>query len=308
MDRSRNDARDPYRVRDRADTSPTLGRLRRGFGASRARAILAGGTLLAALATACSESEPPPTDIPPEEDVLGISEHAPTGAPSVSGDGLVASYDMTTLTDDGLLRDFSGRGLHGSIEGTSTTESPRGGARSFGGASTDLVDLPDASDFDLDGPLSVVARFRVDLAGQHQHVVACDNKFVLWLSPADRVRFANTIGDGAETDAPLTSGEWHVVVAVFRGVAGDAIDDSNLEIWIDGARAPVGFRNIDGITPPFVWQDAALRATNACFLGVEAHGGDPRAQNLPFHGAIDEVLVFGRALTEAEIAALSASP
>lgn len=237
-----------------------------------------------------------------------MSENAPTGDPDVSSQGLVASYDMTTLTDDGLLRDFSGSGLHGSIEGTTTTETPRGGARVFGGASTDLVDLPDVSDFDLDGPLSVVARFRVDLAGQHQHLVACDNKFVLWLSQSDRVRFANTIGDGAETNAGLSSGEWHVVIGIFRGTAGDAIDDANLEIWIDGVRAPVGFRNIDGDTPPFVWQDGALRATNACFIGVEAHGGDPREQNLPFHGAIDEIAVFGRALTADEVAVLSVSP
>jgi hypothetical protein len=39
---------------------------------------------------------------------LGISDEHLTGSPSISRDGLVAAYDMETLTRDEKLKDFSG--------------------------------------------------------------------------------------------------------------------------------------------------------------------------------------------------------
>ena len=267
--------------------------------------LLVLSTIGLALLTACGE-DGGTVDPPPGEEVLGVSEHAPTGDQNVSANGLVVSYDMSSSTENDRLRDFSERGLHGLVEGTTLVETPRGKGREFKVAS-DRIALPAASDFDLDGPLSIVARFRVDLAGQHQHLIACDDKFVLWLTPGDRARFANTLGSAIETNAPLSSGEWHVVVAIWRGTAGDAMTDSNIELWIDGARAPVGFRSASG-SPPYIWQHGSLNEVNACFVGFEMHAGDPQHQNLPFFGVIDEVMLFERALTPAEVAALSVSP
>ncbi|HUF76568.1 MAG TPA: LamG-like jellyroll fold domain-containing protein [Longimicrobiales bacterium] len=257
------------------------------------------------LFSACGKGGPP-TDLPPDEGVLGVSEYAPTSDRSVSSDALVAAYDMTTLTGNGRLRDFSERGLHGLIEGTKVAEAPRGGGREFEKAS-DRIALPASSDFDLNGPLSIVARFRYDLEGQHQHIIACDDKFVLWLTENDRPRFANTLGDAIEGDARLSSGEWHVVIGIFRGTAGDGLSDANIELWIDGVRVPVGFRSSTG-GPPFVWHEGTLRETNACFIGFESHAGEPQHQNLPFFGVIDEIMLFERALSTQEVAALSVSP
>jgi hypothetical protein len=266
-------------------------------------ACLAGLVLL----TSCGDSTPP-TDLPPddEEEVLGISQHSPTGDASVSPNGLVAAYDMSTVTENNRLRDFSERGLHGLIEGTKLVETPRGRGREFG-AATDRIALPAESDFDLDGPLSVVARFRFDRERQHQHLLACDDKFVLWLTEGDRARFANTLGDAIETEQPVSSGEWHVVIGIWRGTAGDQMNESNIELWIDGVRAPVRYRSGTG-EPPFVWRHGTLRETNACFIGFEMHAGDPQHQNLPFFGVIDEIMVFERALSGSEVAALSVSP
>lgn len=253
---------------------------------------------------ACGEG--PPTDVPPDGVVLGVSEYAPTSDRSVSDNGLVASYDMTTLTADRRLRDFSGRGLHGSIQGTTVVDAPRGGGRHFD-AAADRIALPSASDFDLAGPLSIVARFRFDVPERHQHVIACDDRFVLFLTTDDEVRFANTLGDATITMDALSVDEWHVVVAIFRGTAGDELNDSSVEIWIDGSRSAVRFRNAAG-TQPVIWRDGSLRASDACFIGFEDHAGDPSHQTVAFYGVIDEVMVFERALAPDEIAILSVSP
>ena len=239
-------------------------------------------------------------------DFIGVSTSTPTGHPGVPSNALVASYDMTTLTATGLLQDFSGRGLDGIISGTVVEPSPRGGARVFD-AATDRIELPARSDFDLDGPLTLVARIRMDRQRQHQHILACDDKFAFAVREADQVRLSNSRGDLAETVSPLPGGVWHSVIGVFRGTAGDVLDDTNIEIWIDGVRVPVRILSWSGSSPA-VWRDGVLHATDACYIGFESHQGDPSHQNLAFYGAIDEVVVFGRALTPQEIQLLSQSP
>jgi hypothetical protein len=266
--------------------------------------VLGASAAFVLVLSACGEGSTDPGP-EPEEDVLGVSAVTPTSDSRVATDGLVASYDMTTLTSSGNLRDFSGRDLHGIIEGTTVVQTPRGGGRQFA-AATDRVALPPASDFDLNGPISIVARFRVDLAKQHQHIIACDNKWVLWVNHSDRVRFGNTRGDAMESAEPLSAEEWHVVIAVLRGTAGDVLDDSNIELWIDGVRADVDLLNSSG--PPVVWQQGTLLAADACFIGFESHAGEQEHQNLPFFGVIDEVMVFERALSTEEVATLSVSP
>ena len=157
--------------------------------------------------------------------------------------------------------------------------------------------------FDLDGPLTVAAHFRFDRVGQHQHVVACDDKFALWLTPDDHVRFVNTLGDGAETTNPLEAGVWHSVIGVFRGTAGDPIDGTNTEVWINGelATSTVGSARASG--PPR-WQRGELYQTDACYIGFESHQGLASHQTLPFFGAIDQIQLFARDLSREEVAAL----
>lgn len=234
---------------------------------------------------------------------VSASTEIPTGHPGVSAASLVASYDMSTLTSDGQLADLSGRELHGRVLGTEALDSPMGGALAFG-AVTDRVELPADASLDLDGPLSVALWFRFDTPGQHQHILACDDKFAVWLTPDDHVRFVNTLGDGAETASPLSTGSWYSVVGVFRGTAGDPIDSDNVEIWVNGSRASstVASAFVEG---PARWQGGELYDTEACFIGFESHQGEPRHQELPFFGSIDEVRVFGRALGETEIQLLA---
>ena len=257
--------------------------------------VLALGSILAG----CSA---PPPDVFKTE---AASVEVPTGHVGVSAEGLVASYDMSTITSEGLLRDFSGNGLHGRLSGTEGSTSPMGGARVFG-AVIDRVELPAHSDFDLDGPLSIAIWFRFDRTGQHQHMIACDDKFAVWLTPEDHVRFVNTLGDGAETQVELSVGAWHNVTGIFRGNAGSGIDSTNVEIWIDGSQtsSAVGSAFLDGTAQ---WQRGGLHKSDACYIGFESHQGEATHQELPFFGAIDEVRVFGRALTPDEVRRLAST-
>jgi hypothetical protein len=62
---------------------------------------------------------------------LGISDAHPTGSPSISRDGLVAAYDMETLTEGGVFKDFSGNNNHGTIHQTKLVKGIFGKARQF---------------------------------------------------------------------------------------------------------------------------------------------------------------------------------
>ena len=239
----------------------------------------------------------------------GVSESAPAGHPGVSTDQLVAAYDMSSLTPAGLLRDFSGNDLHGTITGTTPVAGVRGGARYFPGTITDgrvadYIELPPQPVFDLDGPLTVAAWFYFDRQFQHQHIIACDDKFALWITEQDHMRFANTRADYAEMTVRVSPNQFHSVVAIFRGTAGDVIDDSTVEIWIDGVRQqPLEFGS--QVNDPPIWRDGTLWPTDACYIGFESHQGREDHVDLPYYGAIDEVIVFGRALTPEEVALLA---
>ena len=262
----------------------------------RSRPVVRAGSFLLLL-LGCAPAATPPTG--------RVSPQLPMGDPRIPSEQAVLAFDMSTRTADGRLRDLTLNGLHGVVRGTTPVSGPDGGAMRFA-AVTDRVELPSRAWLDLDGPLSVVARFRIERSGQHQHVVACDDKFALWITPADKVRFVNTLGDGAETVAPLDEGEWHSVIGVFRGTAGDAIDTDNVEIWIDGVRSAVtvGSARRSGTA---VWVRGTLHPSDACAIGFESHQGNAAHQQLPFHGAIDELVLFSRALSAEEIGRLAAS-
>ena len=241
----------------------------------------------------------------------GVSEDSPTGHAGVAADQLVASYDMSSLTTGGLLRDFSGNDIHGTITGTTPATGERGGARYFpgrvrDGVVTDFIELPSNPLFDLDGPLSVATWFKFHNQFQHQHIVACNDKFTLWITAQDHMRFANSRGDYAETTVRISPNVFHSVVAVFRGTVGDVIDDSTVEIWVDGVRQlPLEYGS--DVSDPPTWRDGVLHASGACHIGFESHQGRPDHQILPLFGTVDEVIVFGRALTPEEVALLALS-
>lgn len=223
---------------------------------------------------------------------VGISDDYPTGSPGISPDGLAAAYDMETLTFDGQLQDFSGNQNHGTMHTNTPVEGLFGMARQFL-TTDDAIHLPENPLFAIDGPLSLAVWFRVDQLGLHQHLLACDDKFTLWITSGDHLRFADTRGHGFESIDGLAAETWHSLVAVFYGTAGDVLSDFNIAVYLDG-------QLVDGQTFG-QWSPGVLHVQDACYIGFESHQGQLFHQRLPFVGAIDELLIFSRALTLPEI-------
>jgi hypothetical protein len=209
------------------------------------------------------EPEPLRTAIaPPGGHFEGISESMPTGSASISKEALAAAYRMNSLTPAGLLRDFSGNGNHGVVQ-------------------ADRVALLSSKAFDLDGPLTLAVRARLNSAKRPQELLVCAEKFGLGVTPEAKPRFADAAG-GFQAFDDIKTGEWHSIVAIFRGVKGDPLSRKNLSVFVDG-------REVDGRLDS-VWQPGKLKDRDACVIG-------------PVDGEIEDLLLFGRAISEAEVGA-----
>lgn len=258
---------------------------------------------LLVLASACApESRPGP---PAFE---GIHAALPTGAAGIDPSGLVAAWDLSTVGADGRLVDFGPHGLHGRIEAAGAARtSPLGGARDFSSVEA-RVHIPEAPVLDMDGPLTLATWLRVDRGGEHQHIVACDDKWALWITPDDRYRLGDTRGGGVSTEpGEVTTGQWTSVVAVLDGTAGSELGPETVRIWVDGAPADADMHmRTDDARDRSAWSPGDLYSSDACYIGFESHQGNEAHQSMPFHGAVDELLIFDRAWTDEEVAAFSA--
>ena len=225
-------------------------------------------------------------------------------------EGLVWSYDMETRAPDGRLRDLSGNGHHGELLAPGeAVAGVHGRARRFQTVA-DRVHVPEHPSFDLDGPFSIATWLRVDSLGIHQHVAACDDKWALWITPDDRWRLGDTRGGGWST-APgsVRRGAWTSVVAVLRGTKGDTLGPGVVALYVDGRRAAAERHlRTDQAREAGVWNPGALYPTDACHVGFESHQGIESHRTLSFVGAIDELRIYDRALTEAEIEAFATPP
>jgi Concanavalin A-like lectin/glucanases superfamily len=259
---------------------------------------------------------------------LGISAQEPTGSSSIARDGLVAAYDLETLTGDGKLQDFSGHENHGIIHQTTPVDGLFGAARQFSAAS-DYIDLPENPTLAIDGPLSIAMWMRVHRLGLHQHMVACDDKFAFWLTQHDQVKLTDTVGNGVESVDNVAADTWYSLVGVFKGKAGDILTPDSIALFLDGKPMdgiifgrPRGWtqwiRRITGYLDRKVrsgtifaslkewashkrWSPGVLYRQDACYIAFESHQGQPSHQNRQFEGAIDELLIFSRALTLSEV-------
>src|SRR5687768_13537100 len=194
----------------------------------------------------------------------------PAKGSSVPASGIVASYDMSTRTAGGMLLDTGPYELHGKIKTSVLRPGPLDYAREFRTVA-DKVELPSSPHFALDGPLTLAVWARIDQLGLHQHLVACDDKFALWVTPENRLRFSDTLGHGMDTKAPLDDNHWYSIVAVNRGTKGSEIAAS-LEIYLDGTRVETELVNRGGETP-LRWLPGRLYPSDACHIGFESHQG-----------------------------------
>ena len=229
-----------------------------------------------------------------QEFYQGISIATPSGSTAISNKGLMAAYNFETYTVDGLLKDFSSFNNHGKFNTNYSVQGNIGKARRFL-KHEDIIVLPDNSSLNLTGPITFASKLRITKAGLHQHIFACTNMFVLWLTADNKYRFADTRGQGLLTDVSIEAvknGDWHSVIAVLSAGKGIELNENNIRIFIDGKQVKGTFTK--------TWQPTKLPPKNACVIGGELNGHEHH-QKLQFEGIIDEMQIFARAFTEDEI-------
>lgn len=226
-----------------------------------------------------------------------------TESHSALTDGLVAYYTF----DDGTAKDNSGNGNHGVFVGAPKSVAGRlGKALDFGGKA-DGINVVSAK-VQLPNALTVGAWINVRaLAADHAGIVWKGEK-IGWGFEYN-YRIAETTGPGLTWGTCTASAENYFATAV----------DLNIGKWMyvcmtaDGTTA-IGYVSTDGTTltipasgegnpkaspkPYVVWEDQPLR------IGYSDGYGGTIGDLRYFDGLIDEVALYNRALSEAEIKSL----
>src|SRR2546426_8910872 len=202
------------------------------------------------------------------------------------GDPLLA-YDMETLTGSGLEKDLSGQGNDGTITGTTIVGGKVGLARHFGG-SGDRITAPAISVPGTDFAVAGWFRWTSNPSPYYSGVQGggcCSWELRVRADGRFGAVFYQSIGPDVVTEvaSPLAfnDGTWHHAAGVLRnGLA---------ELYVDGVL--VARDTTNPIT--------SIRTSTQTIVGQVASY---------LTGDIDEVLIYTRALTVGEIAALAPSP
>lgn len=220
---------------------------------------------------------------------LGASEIAALVPPSEEPppSSPVVSFDMENLTTDGRMKDLSGRGNHGIISGASDVAGSIGRARQFDGID-DYIEVPDSSDLHVSGGITIASwvYLQADHADGTATMIRKQGSFLFELGDegTNRPSFFLWWSDGSA--GPLLSGppvakfEWHHLAATYNG--------TSMRLYVDGIE--VG--------------SVLISKTIATSLEPLRIGHWATEW---FAGIIDEVRIFSRALTGAEIAGLASS-
>jgi MSHA biogenesis protein MshQ len=251
-------------------------------------------TLVATLATfACGSTAvttPPPTPAPTATPTL-----AP---PAVSLDGLVLLLHMDEPAWSGARNevvDSSGLGHNGTATGGATTVAAgrfgRGGSFPGGGGCVQIADTPDlrpdmaltlsAWTFVRPGGVQGIITKRVDYLSQSAYAFFfdVDNRLTVDI---------DTENDRFKAGPVFADSRWTHVAAVYDGGQPQA---QRTTLYVDGAKVGSGFEKSSVITP----------FQSPLWVGCLALSGPAQG----FNGTLDEVAVWHRALSSAEIAALA---
>lgn len=242
------------------------------------------------------DDEPPAADSGSYADVVGIE----AAVPSCAENGLVARWKLDEGTGV-IVGDCSGNGNHGLVQGQGPWI-PDAGAMStshsaLGFDGTTWVGFGNQPKFDFDGAFTVTAWVRGDASIADTLYVVGKTK-----NPADeggwRLGFrgsrAVTFGmafAGAESGAcyasggSLPAGKWGHVAGVFRPGQG-------IEAYADGVLVEAETACVNGATK-------SLRSIAEVRIGARSDDA------FGFLGAIDDVRIYARDLSGAELAALA---
>ncbi|MFN0126711.1 MAG: family 16 glycoside hydrolase [Verrucomicrobiales bacterium] len=227
--------------------------------------------------------------------MLCLGAHHSTG--ETEGDTGNASPDLARglvgrwMFDEGngsLARDVSGRDNHGTIMGGAKwIEGKIGGALQFDGTD-DFVSIPNESDFDITGGVTISAWIRVESFTNPWQAIVTKGDRAWRLHRANETKsvgFAcsdlsrEQVGD-LDGNQDVADGQWHHVAGV--------LDGTKTSIFVDGALDA----SADSSPSISVNDYSVLIGANAQVTGRL------------FHGLIDDVRIYDRALSVDELRAL----
>jgi hypothetical protein len=196
--------------------------------------------------------------------------------------GLVAAYSFNEGTGT-TVADASGNGNHGTISNATWSASGKyGAALSFNG-STSRIDIPDSPSLDLTTGMTMEAWVRPTTLSAWRTVLMKEQPAGLvygLYANSDTNRPSAHVNLGSETDtrgtAQLALNTWTHLAATYDG--------STLRIFVNGVQA--SSRTLGG---------SILTSASALRIGGNSIWGEY------FAGLIDEVRIYNRALTAAEI-------
>jgi hypothetical protein len=203
-------------------------------------------------------------------------------------DGLVAWYAF-----GGDAADSSGNGNTGTVSGATLTTDRHGaanGAYSFDGVD-DYISVADSNSLDLAGALTVAAWVKpADVTTNiHYEILRKNGSASGYLLAFQEYGAYLTLGINSnatyESDTPitasaLTDGGWHFVAGTYDG--------ADLKVYVDGVL--VGTKAQTG---------AVGTNANSLFIGSSTGAYEF------FEGALDEIMIYNKALTQTAITALS---
>jgi len=188
--------------------------------------------------------------------------------------GLVSRWSLdNTLEDQGTLAN------DGILTGLANWQTGKiGQAMGFDGSN--YVSIPNESDYDFTGPMTISAWFIADFSTPDQTIISKGTRFHIYRNFESNtlIFLCDGVGRPAVGTVSINDNNWHHVAGVYDG--------SSISIYIDGQ---LDFsRSASG---------AILTNNYALRIGSNAELG-----NTNWQGAIDEVRVYDRALSAAEVA------
>ncbi|TGO02758.1 hypothetical protein PN36_19635 [Candidatus Thiomargarita nelsonii] len=222
-----------------------------------------------------------------------------SGAMADLSDGLVAYYPF-----DGNVLDESGNGNHGRVNGATLTTDRFGktdNAYSFDG-SDDCILVNDSTTLNISSSISLFAWIKND--GQHynaeiamivaKHYTHSGRSYTLWDSDGDssghppgvtlglynkRDAQFHTIGDR------VNDGKWHLVVGTYNEHSGMS------NVYIDGELNQT----------KDIGQIGLMQTSVPVSIGCYLKSADGSFLRQFFHGTIDDVRIYNRAISKSEI-------
>ena len=201
--------------------------------------------------------------------------------------GLVG-YWLMNEGGGNIVQDLSGNGYVGTFQGDEYWAAGESGPAIYFPGDTDWIRLGNCDLLEGMAQLTIVAKVRPDDASSQQWIIGNNGCWALEVND-ERIRF-RTWGGGSEVatysnDPSVFDNTWHQIAGVYDGVNNNTY--------------------VDGIFNTSQAQSGAI-PTGTTNFGIGSYSSAPSV--LEFHGFIEFIYVYDRALSSREIADLYAKP